>query len=61
MQDAVHIMMTLDSDINFRLADSYLSSKMPEKLILKIYGRYSDHIRKYQKSVKHMMADSFLD
>ena len=27
----------------------------------KFYGRYSNLIRKYQSSVKDMMADSFLD
>ena len=59
MQDAAHIMMTLDIAINFRLTDSYLRAM--RNSFKKFYGRYPDLIGKYQRSVKDMVADSFPD
>ena len=60
MQGAAHIMMTLDVAINFWLTDPY-QVKLLRNSFKKIYGRYPDLIRKYQRSVKDMMADSFPD
>ena len=60
MQGAAHIMMTLDITINFWLTDSY-EVKHLRNSFKKFYGRYPDLIRKYQRSVKDMVADSFPD
>ena len=59
MQDAAHIMMTLDIAINFWLTDYKV--KRLRNSFKKFYGRYPDLIRKCQRSVKNMMADSFPD
>ena len=59
---------TLYDDFGYRhklLVDRLLSQgyevKRLKNLFKKFYGRYSDLIRKYQRSVKDMVADSFPD
>ena len=64
MQGVAHIMITLDTSINF-LVDRLLSQGYKEKclrnLFKKFYGRYPDLIGKNQRSVTDMVANSFPD
>ena len=61
MQGTAHIMMTLDIAINFWLTDSCYEVKRLRNSLKTFCGRYPDLIRKYQRSEKDMMADSFPD
>ena len=63
MQDGAHIMMTLDIAINSQWTDFFLRAIKINRLrnsFQTFYGRYSDVVAKYQKSVGDMMNDSFL-
>ena len=68
MQGAAHIMITLDIAINFWLTDSYLRAMKWNAWEIRLKNFMADkHIssgspgRKYQGSVKDMVADSFPD
>ena len=61
MQDAAHVMMTLDIAINSWWTDFSQGYKVNRlrNSFQKFYDRYPDVVAKYQKSVRDMMNDSF--
>ena len=58
MHDATHIMIILDIATSALLSQSYIALRL-EQSSKEFYGRYQDLIKKYHRSVKVMVNDSF--